>query len=353
MSHAKQASTRRSRAKSGGREAVILLYALLLAAMIASSSSALAQGGAVKGTFSTHRSVPAHPPQSGWQAHQPLIARQPAPDCELAGPEPDTVDADLWARLKLEYQRYCYKQAEILIHRRLQQLAAVEPLRTVDANNNRLRWNNLRGLKLLATTIDAAAVSNSVAAVVEDAGLPPSIVAPTVTDSGAETILFDKLASNPLKDAKFYFERGIASYRDGDLARALVDFDLAIEVDPNIRDAYIDQGITWYRMGNLNRALDVIAQAISARAIVRDASAFQDTPAAQNRPMVETPRGPPATSMASASDKPITQKKEERPSEVHTQQLIKHSQVVIQSREPHRRRQFTRTFSRYQRMSLW
>ena len=175
MSHAKQASTRRSRAKSGGREAVILLYALLLTAMIAGCSSALAQGELIKGTLS-YRSVPAHP-QFGWQAQQPLIARQPAPDCELAGPEPDTIDAKLWARMKLEYQRYCYKQAEILIQRRLQQLAAVEPLRTVDANNNRLRWNNLRGLKLLATTIDAAAASSSIAAVVEDAGLPPHAIA--------------------------------------------------------------------------------------------------------------------------------------------------------------------------------
>jgi tetratricopeptide (TPR) repeat protein len=238
-----------SLAKAGGREAVI--SALLLAAMIAGSSSALAQGGPIK--FSTDRSLPAHL-QTGRRAHQSLFSPQPAPDCELAGPEPHTVDADLWTRLKLKYQRYCYKQAEILIHKRLQQLTAVEPLRTVDANSN-TRRRNLRTLKLLATIIDAAAASISVVAVEEDAGFPP------VTGSFAETISFAELASKPLKDAKFYFERGIASYRDGDLPVAIVDFDLAVEVDPNLRDAYIDQGIAWYLMGNFNRALDVIAQA--------------------------------------------------------------------------------------------
>jgi tetratricopeptide (TPR) repeat protein len=179
----------------------------------------------------------------------------------LPGPEPNTVDAELWARLKLEYQRYCYKQAEILTHTRLQQLATVEPLRATNANNNR-RLRNLRTLKLLASIIDAAAASHSDVAVEEDADLRPSIVEPTVTGGGAETTSFDKLASNPLEDAKFFFERGIAAYRNGDLPVAIADFDLAIANDPNLRDAYIDQGIAWYRMGNFNRALEVIAQAV-------------------------------------------------------------------------------------------
>ena len=231
--------------------------------MIAGSSSALAQGGSIQEKFfPTYRSVPTHP-QSGWQAHQSLIAPQPALDCELAGPEPDTVDANLWAPLKLKYGRYCYKQAEILIHRRLQRLAAVEPLPPVDATSSNSRRRNLRTLKLLAATItDAPAASSSVVAVEEDAGLAPSVVASTVTGSVAEAIPSDGLASGPLKDAKFYFERGIASYRDGDFPAAIADFDLAIAVDANLRDAYIDQSITWYRMGNLHRAFGVIAQAV-------------------------------------------------------------------------------------------
>ena len=89
----------------------------------------------------------------------------------------------------------------------------------------------------------------------------PGIVAPTATTNIAETIPSDGSGSSPSKDAKFYLERGIASYRDGDLPVAIADFDLAIEGDPNLKDAYIDQGIAWYRMSNFHRAFDVIAQA--------------------------------------------------------------------------------------------
>jgi hypothetical protein len=53
-----------------------------------------------------------------------VVAPQPAPDCELPEPQPDSVDADLWARLKLDYERHCYKQAEILARKRLQRLLA-------------------------------------------------------------------------------------------------------------------------------------------------------------------------------------------------------------------------------------
>jgi hypothetical protein len=52
------------------------------------------------------------------------MALQPAPNCELAEPELDTVDADLWVRLKLDYELHCYKQAEMLARKRLRQLLA-------------------------------------------------------------------------------------------------------------------------------------------------------------------------------------------------------------------------------------
>jgi tetratricopeptide (TPR) repeat protein len=165
------------------------------------------------------------------------------------------VDADQWARLKLNYQRDCYKQAEIQIHRRLQRLAA-------DATTSNSRLRNFRIIKLLARTVtDPPAPSGGVVAA-EDAGPSPGLVAPSVTGNVAETSFFDELASKSSNDAKFYFERGIASYRDGDLPVAIVDFDLAIAFDPNLTDAYIDQGIAWYRMGNLHRAFDVIARVV-------------------------------------------------------------------------------------------
>ena len=62
-------------------------------------------------------------------------------------------------------------------------------------------------------------------------------------------------------DAKHYRERGISAYRIGDLHLALVDFDLAIQYDPNSPDAYIDRAIVFYRMGDRKRAFADVAQA--------------------------------------------------------------------------------------------
>jgi hypothetical protein len=49
---------------------------------------------------------------------------QPAPDCELKRPERDAADADLLARLKLDYERHCYQQAEMVVRNRLRLLQA-------------------------------------------------------------------------------------------------------------------------------------------------------------------------------------------------------------------------------------
>ena len=42
---------------------------------------------------------------------------------------------------------------------------------------------------------------------------------------------------------------------------ALIDFDLAIKLDPNVSDAYIDRAIIFRRMGDLKRAFADVAQA--------------------------------------------------------------------------------------------
>ena len=55
--------------------------------------------------------------------HEP-VHEQPPPDCVFKGSEPDTVDADQWARLKLDYERHCYEQAEEADRKRLQELLA-------------------------------------------------------------------------------------------------------------------------------------------------------------------------------------------------------------------------------------
>jgi tetratricopeptide (TPR) repeat protein len=62
-------------------------------------------------------------------------------------------------------------------------------------------------------------------------------------------------------DAKSYRERGIFAYREGDLYRAIADFDRMIQHNPSFADAYIDRGIVFYRMREFDRAFADIAQA--------------------------------------------------------------------------------------------
>lgn len=64
-----------------------------------------------------------------------------------------------------------------------------------------------------------------------------------------------------VKDAGYYRHRGQVAYRMGDFALALVDFDMAIDLDPNLSDAYIDRAIVFRRMGNLKHAFADITQA--------------------------------------------------------------------------------------------
>ena len=51
-----------------------------------------------------------------------LLAPQAAPDCEFKATEVETVDADGLARLKLEYERKCYRNAEKEVRERLRLL---------------------------------------------------------------------------------------------------------------------------------------------------------------------------------------------------------------------------------------
>ena len=64
-----------------------------------------------------------------------------------------------------------------------------------------------------------------------------------------------------VKDAGYYRRKGQLAYRSGDLALALVDFDLAINLDPNSSDTYIDRAIVFRRMGDLKNAFADITQA--------------------------------------------------------------------------------------------
>jgi hypothetical protein len=53
-----------------------------------------------------------------------LLAPQPAPDCGFGRADLKTLDPDQWARLKLEYELTCYKEAEKLARHRLRLLQA-------------------------------------------------------------------------------------------------------------------------------------------------------------------------------------------------------------------------------------
>jgi tetratricopeptide (TPR) repeat protein len=98
-------------------------------------------------------------------------------------------------------------------------------------------------------------------AVANDAILPRA-VAPAANTAGARAIAnADPAPDLAAHDAKSYRERGIFAYRDGDLHRAIADFDRAIQHDPGFADAYIDRGIVFYRMHEFGRAFADIAQA--------------------------------------------------------------------------------------------
>ncbi len=59
-----------------------------------------------------------------------LLAKHPAPDCEFDGSNVRAVDPNEWARLKIDYERQCYKDAEKAARERLTALqASIEPIR--------------------------------------------------------------------------------------------------------------------------------------------------------------------------------------------------------------------------------
>jgi hypothetical protein len=53
-----------------------------------------------------------------------LLTPQPVPDCAFRRSQLKTMDPDLWARLKVEYERECYQNAEKVVRHRLRLLQA-------------------------------------------------------------------------------------------------------------------------------------------------------------------------------------------------------------------------------------
>jgi hypothetical protein len=65
------------------------------------------------------------PPHAELRVHRPdpaLLAPQPTPNCEFKRADIKAVDPDEWTRLKTEYERQCYQDAEKAARERLSQL---------------------------------------------------------------------------------------------------------------------------------------------------------------------------------------------------------------------------------------
>jgi curved DNA-binding protein CbpA len=103
---------------------------------------------------------------------------------------------------------------------------------------------------------EPAKPDDSVVAVTAEVA-PASAYAPPAGDYGT-------------RDVKFYRERGMRAYRDGDLYLALANFDLAIDLDPGLPESYIDRGIVFHRLGDLKRAFSDVAEAKRIEAVNRN-----------------------------------------------------------------------------------
>src|SRR5580704_9126488 len=56
-------------------------------------------------------------------------------------------------------------------------------------------------------------------------------------------------------DAKVYLDRGIAAANKGDLDLAISELDQALQIDPQLAQAFYSRGVIWGYKGNLDRAI--------------------------------------------------------------------------------------------------
>jgi curved DNA-binding protein CbpA len=95
----------------------------------------------------------------------------------------------------------------------------------------------------------------------KEAAAPTADAAEENADSVPATASAPVARDFGVNDAKDYRARGIMAYRRGDIYLALIDFDLAIDLNPQFSDAYIDRSIVFYRMGQFDRAFADITRA--------------------------------------------------------------------------------------------
>ena len=59
-----------------------------------------------------------------------------------------------------------------------------------------------------------------------------------------------------VNDAIVYFSRGVDNQIIGDDEKAIEDFNSALEIDPNYRDAYFSRGVSYKNIGNYTKAIE-------------------------------------------------------------------------------------------------
>ena len=76
-----------------------------------------------------------HPESQLCRADRTLLAPPHAPDCGFDRSDLKTLDPDQWARLKVEYERKCYQNAEQVVRERLRLLQAANRCQTASARS--------------------------------------------------------------------------------------------------------------------------------------------------------------------------------------------------------------------------
>jgi len=95
----------------------------LAASIVAMLLAGCAQGSAPESTEAAQAAL--RPADTAICRPDPaLLAPQSAPDCVFHRAELKTIDPDQWARLKIEYERQCYQNAERSARERLNRLSA-------------------------------------------------------------------------------------------------------------------------------------------------------------------------------------------------------------------------------------
>ena len=64
-----------------------------------------------------------------------------------------------------------------------------------------------------------------------------------------------------LRDAEFYFNRGVTSYKKGQLDQAISDYTNALEINPRLAEAYYRRGIAYVKKGQLDQAISDFTKA--------------------------------------------------------------------------------------------